>query len=92
MEYNETETPQDAAYKFDHYNSKWEKFSETKVRINSMPIWVDIIWKWEVDNLKAWLLDVKELEWPIECWIKFIWDVQIEMKDKLEIYKIEIQK
>jgi hypothetical protein len=22
MEYNETETPQDAAYKFDHYNSK----------------------------------------------------------------------
>lgn len=48
MEYNETETPQDAAYKFDHYNSKWEKSSETKVRINSMPIWVDIIWKWEV--------------------------------------------
>jgi len=47
-EYNETEIPQDAAYKFEHYNKEWEKIDETKVRINSMPIWIDIIWKDEV--------------------------------------------
>ena len=48
MEYNDTEVPQDAAYKFDHFTDDWKKESETKVRINSMPIGVDIIWKWEV--------------------------------------------
>lgn len=48
MEYNETEIPQDAAYKFEHHNNNWKKTSETKVRVNSMPIWVDIIWTGEV--------------------------------------------
>lgn len=51
-----------------------------------------VIWKWEVDNLKSGLLDVQELTWPIECWIKFVWDVKIELKDTLEVYKIIIEK
>jgi len=63
--------------------------NKTKLRIIRKD---KIIWKWEVANLKSWILDVNELIWPVECWIKFIWDVKIELKDKLEIYKIEIKK
>ena len=51
-----------------------------------------MIGTWKVESLKQWTLDVKELEWPIECWIKFIWNVKIEEWDELEIYKTEIHK
>lgn len=46
----------------------------------------------KVDSLKQWTLEVKELEGPIECGIKFTWDMQPEIWDDLELYKIEIQK
>lgn len=51
-----------------------------------------MIWNWKIDSLKSWTLEVKMLEWPIECWIKLNTNVAIEMWDDLEIYKIEIQK
>ncbi len=50
------------------------------------------IWAWVVDSLKQWTLDVKEVEWPLECGIKYVWNVKLEPKDELEFYKIEIQK
>lgn len=46
----------------------------------------------KVESLKSGLIEVPELEGPVECGIKFVWDVELEMKDKLELYKIEIQK
>lgn len=51
-----------------------------------------MIWTWKIESLKAWTIEVKELEWPIECWIKLVTNVAVEMWDDLEIYKIEIQK
>lgn len=45
-----------------------------------------------VDSLKQWTVEVKELEGPIDCGIKFVWNAKIEEWDTLEIYKIEIQK
>ena len=50
------------------------------------------VWKWIVDSLKQWIEEVKSLEGPVECWIKFKWNVIIEMWDVLEIYKTEIHK
>jgi len=41
-DYNETEVPQDVAYKFEHFNENSEKIWETKVRANFMPMWIDI--------------------------------------------------
>lgn len=49
-----------------------------------------LVWHGKVDSLKSGIIEVNELEWPIECGIKFVWDIELEMKDKLEIYKIEI--
>ncbi len=51
-----------------------------------------MIWNWKIESLKSWILEVKQLEWPIECWIKLVTNVVMEMWDDLEIYKIEIQK
>jgi translation initiation factor IF-2 len=51
-----------------------------------------IIWKWVIENLKSWIIDVVDIEWPTECWIKFKTDIKVEMWDILEIFKIEIQK
>jgi translation initiation factor IF-2 len=51
-----------------------------------------MIWTWKIESLKSWIIEVKDLEWPIECWIKLVTNVAIEMWDDLEIYKIEIQK
>lgn len=51
-----------------------------------------MIWTWKIESLKAWTIEVKELEGPIECWIKLLTNVAVEMGDDLEIYKIEIQK
>ena len=50
------------------------------------------IWDWKIESLKSWIEPVKELEGPVECWIKFVWDVEIEMWDYLEIYKTIIEK
>lgn len=46
----------------------------------------------KIENLKSGIIDVNDLEGPIECWIKLKTDVKIEMWDVLEIYKVEIQK
>lgn len=51
-----------------------------------------LLGKWLVENLKSWIIDVNELEGPIECWIKCKTDVIVEMGDILEMFKIEIQK
>ena len=50
------------------------------------------IGEWEILSLKSWVEEVKELEGPCECWIKFKGSVQPEMWDYLEIYKIIIEK
>lgn len=70
--------------------NKEEKIEhKTKIRVIRNK---KMIWTWKVDSLKSWTLDVKQLEWPLECWIKFIWNVSVEKWDELEIYKVEIQK
>ena len=46
----------------------------------------------KIESLKSGLIEVNDLEGPCECGIKFVWDIELEMKDKLEIYKIEIHK
>ena len=51
-----------------------------------------VVGKWEILSLKQWVEEVKSLEGPIECGIKFKGDVQPEEKDILEVYKIEIQE
>jgi len=50
------------------------------------------IWDWKITSLKQWIEEVKEVEWPIQCWIRFDWKVDILQWDVLELYKIEIQK
>jgi hypothetical protein len=47
---------------------------------------------WKINSLKTWTLEVKELEWPTECWIKFVWGTNVEMWDELEIYTVQKQK
>ncbi len=61
----------------------------TKVRVIRKD---KIIGKGEILSLKQWVEEVKSLEWPIECGIKFSWDMQPQERDILEVYKIEIQK
>ncbi len=68
-------------------DSKIEKSAKIRVFRNKK-----YIWAWEVESLKQWTLEVKEVEWPLECWIKFVWNVKLEQKDELEFYKIEISK
>lgn len=51
-----------------------------------------MIWTWKIDSLKEWTLEVKEVEWPKECWIKLSTNTKVEVWDELDIYKIEIQK
>lgn len=50
------------------------------------------VWNWKIENLKSWIIDVNDLKWPIECWIKLKTDTKVEMWDVLEIYKNKIQK
>ena len=50
------------------------------------------IWEWKILSLKSWIEEVKEMEGPCECWIKFEWTIQPEMWDYLEIYKTTIEK
>ena len=54
--------------------------------------WWKLVWKWKVENLKQWIEDVSILEGPLECWIKFVWNVKLDKKDLLDIFEIEIQK
>ncbi len=51
-----------------------------------------MIWHGKIESLKQWMLEVKQVEWPVECWIKFVWTTAIEIGDELEIYKTEIHK
>lgn len=46
----------------------------------------------KIENLKSWIIDVVDIEWPTECWIKLKTDVKVELWDILEIFKTEIQK
>lgn len=51
-----------------------------------------MIWTWKIESLKEWTLEVKEIEWPKDCWIKLVTNTKVEIWDDLEVYKIEIQK
>ncbi len=48
--------------------------------------------KWKIASLKQWIEEVKEIEWPVECWVRFEWKWEIEMWDTFELYKIVIEK
>jgi len=50
------------------------------------------VWEWKILSLKSWIEEVKEMEGPCECWIKFEWTIQPEMWDYIEIYKTTIEK
>jgi translation initiation factor IF-2 len=67
--------------------SKVENNSQTRILRKKKMIWI-----WKIESLKEWTVEVKEVEWPKECWIKFVSNVKAEIWDELEIYKIEIQK
>ncbi|MDD4151452.1 MAG: translation initiation factor IF-2 [Candidatus Gracilibacteria bacterium] len=51
-----------------------------------------MIGKGKIESLKQGVEEVKMLEGPIECGIKFAGDIKLEEKDILEIYKIEIHR
>jgi len=86
----------------------WIFFSDKKFMIlwlvvpewTTIEKWVDIrvirkdkkVWTWKVTSLKQWVEEVKQIEWPTECWIRFEWNVKVEEGDTLEFYKTEIQK
>lgn len=51
--------------------------------------WDRMVWRWDIKSLKMWVEEVKMIEWPSECGIKFVWNVVLEIWDLLELYKIE---
>jgi translation initiation factor IF-2 len=51
-----------------------------------------VVWKGRIESLKQWVEEVKRLEGPIECGIKFSGYNAIEEKDILEVYKVIIEK
>lgn len=63
--------------------------SNTQVRVIRKK---NVIWHWEITSLKKWVEEVKKLEWPTECGIRFEWNLVVEEGDELEVYKIEIEK
>jgi translation initiation factor IF-2 len=65
---------------------EWESV-EKNALIRVLRAW-NIVGRWEVKLVKQWVEEVNKVEWPIECWIKFKWDVQLEMGDVLDIYKV----
>jgi len=72
---------------------KLQDKSKIKPNIQARLIRKDkLIWKWDIENLKIWVEDVKYLEWPAECWVKFYIKEKVEIGDVLELYEIEIQK
>ncbi len=64
---------------------------ETKAKVRVIK-WDKFIWKWDINSLKQWVEEVKKVEWPTECWIKFIWNCIPEIWDILEIYRIDYVK
>ena len=50
------------------------------------------IGSWKITSLKQWIEEVKELEGPIECWVRFEWKWEILDWDVFELYKIIIEK
>ena len=71
---------------------KWEDArieNGAKIRITRGD---DLIGYGEILSLKQWVEEVKAIEWPTECGIKFKWDIIPEMDDMLEIYKTELEK
>lgn len=65
-----------------------DSYIENKAKIRVIR-WDKSAWKWEVKSLKLWVEEVKRVDWPEECWIKFVWNTLLEMWDMLELYKIE---
>ncbi|MDD3145555.1 MAG: translation initiation factor IF-2 [Candidatus Gracilibacteria bacterium] len=68
---------------------------ENKVETNTMARVIrkkKMIGTGKIESLKQGLLEVKEVEGPTECGIKFVSNIIIENGDELEIYKTEIQK
>ena len=51
-----------------------------------------VVGTWKIKSLKQWIEEVKNLEGPIECWIKYVWKGEVLEHDELEVYKIEIHK
>ncbi|MBW7954223.1 translation initiation factor IF-2 [Candidatus Gracilibacteria bacterium] len=45
-----------------------------------------------IENLKSGIIDVNDLEGPVECGIKLKTDIKLELKDSLEIFKLEVRK
>ena len=65
-----------------------DSYIEPKAKIRVVR-WDKSAWKWEVASLKLGVEEVKRVDWPTECWIKFVWNANLEMWDVLELYKIE---
>ncbi len=65
-----------------------DSYIENNIKVRVIR-WDKSAWKWEVKSLKLWVEEVKKIEWPNECWIKFVWNTLLEMWDMLELYKIE---
>lgn len=83
------------------YEDKWFMILWLKLKAESkIEKWASIkiirkdkyMWNGKIESLKSWVIDVNDLEWPLECWIKLKSDTKVEMGDLFEIYKIEIQK
>lgn len=77
------------------YMILWLKIKDEETKIESKAKirvirWEKMIWKWEIASLKQWVEEVKMIEWPTECGIKFVWNCSPEMGDLMEIYKVEI--
>lgn len=83
-------------YEDKEFSIIWLKlYKDSVIRNNSFVRiirWNNIIWKWFIENLKSWVVDVTDLKWPTECWVKLKTDTKLELKDKLEIYLLEREK
>ncbi len=64
-----------------------EKWAKARVIRNKSKVWEGVI-----ESVKSWIEEIKEFDGPGECGIKFVWSVELEMWDYLELYKTEIQK
>ena len=62
---------------------------QTKTKVRVIRNWSKV-WEWKIISLKSWIEEVKALEGPVECGIKFEWSMQPEMWDMLEVYKVDI--
>ena len=51
-----------------------------------------MVWSWVIESLKSGMIEVKDLEGPIECWIHLKTDAVVEMWDDIEIHKVIIEK